>query len=106
MLYCKLQAKHESMVNDFFKKGLNLLLRRQTNILSAAFVIMSTTILSQVFGLIKKRLLVSIFGASNIVGVYDAATRFPDTIFQLIIAAAISSAFIPIFSRFLTQNRE
>lgn len=94
------------MAADFIKKGLNLLLKRQTNILSAAFVIMGTTILSQLLGLFKKRLLVAIFGASNIVGVYDVATKFPDTLFQLVIAAAISSAFIPVFSNFLSNNKE
>lgn len=94
------------MAPDFIKKGLNLLLKRQTNILSAAFVIMGTTILSQLLGLFKKRLLVAVFGASNIVGVYDVATKFPDTLFQLIIAAAISSAFIPVFSGYLSTGRE
>ena len=94
------------MAADFIKKSLNLLLRRQTNILSAAFVIMGTTVLAQLLGLFKKRLLVAIFGASNIVGVYDVATKFPDTLFQLIIAAAISSAFIPVFSNYLTSGKE
>ncbi|MDE2025487.1 MAG: murein biosynthesis integral membrane protein MurJ [Patescibacteria group bacterium] len=94
------------MAPDFIKKGLNILLKRQTNILSAAFVIMGTTILSQLLGLFKKRLLVAVFGASNIVGVYDVATKFPDTLFQLIIAAAISSAFIPVFSGYLSQGKE
>src|SRR5690242_5677852 len=94
------------MVNELFKKSLSLLLKRQTNILSAAFVIMGTTILSQLLGLFKKRLLVAIFGASNIVGVYDVATKFPDTLFQLVIAAAISSAFIPVFSGFLAKDQE
>ncbi len=93
-------------MNDFIKKSLNLLLKRQTNILSAAFVIMATTILSLILGLIKKRLLVAFFAASNISGVYDVATKFPDTLFQLIIAAAISSAFIPVFSGYLTRGEE
>jgi len=94
------------MAPEFIKKGLNLLLKRQTNILSAAFVIMGTTILSQLLGLLKKRLLVSFFGASNIVGVYDVATKFPDTLFQLVVAAAISSAFIPVFTSFLAKGEE
>ncbi|MEX2013138.1 MAG: murein biosynthesis integral membrane protein MurJ [Candidatus Levyibacteriota bacterium] len=94
------------MPTDFFKKGLNLLLRRQTNILSAAFVIMATVILSQVLGLVRQRLLASIFGASNTLGVYLASSRLPDFLFQLIIAGALSSAFIPIFSGYLAKNRQ
>lgn len=93
------------MPTDFFKKGLSLLLRRQTNILSAAFVIMATVILSQALGLVRQRLLASIFGASNTLGVYLASSRLPDFLFQLIIAGALSSAFIPIFSGYLAKNK-
>lgn len=94
------------MPTDFFKKGLSILLRRQTNILSAAFVIMITVILSQVLGLVRQRLLASIFGASNTLGVYLASSRLPDFLFQLIIAGALSSAFIPIFSSLLAKDKK
>jgi len=94
------------MPKNFLGKSLSLLLKRQTNILSAAFVIMGTIILSQVLGLIRQRLLVSIFGASNILGVYLASSRLPDFLFQLIIAGALSSAFIPVFSDYLGKDRK
>jgi putative peptidoglycan lipid II flippase len=94
------------MPKDFFKKGLGLLLRRQNNILSAAFVIMATIIFSQVLGLIRQRLLVAIFGASNTLGVYLVSTRLPDFLFQLLIAGALSSAFIPVFSDYLVKGKE
>ncbi len=94
------------MPNDLLRKGFNLLLKRQTNILSAAFVIMATVILSQILGLIRQRLLVSIFGASDTLGVYLASVRLPDFLFQLVIAGALSSAFIPVFSAFLEKGKE
>lgn len=94
------------MPQDLFRKSLNILLKRQNNILSAAFVIMATIIFSQVLGLIRQRLLVSIFGASNILGVYLASTRMPEFLFQLIIAGALTSAFIPVFSDHLSKGRE
>lgn len=94
------------MTNKFLSKSLDLLTRRQTNILSAAFVIMVTVVLSQVLGLIRQRLLVSIFGASNKLGIYLYSTQLPDTIFQLTIAAALTSAFIPVFSEYLAKGRE
>lgn len=93
------------MTQNFLKKGFNILLARQTNILSAAFVIMATVILSQVLGLVRQRLLVGIFGASNTLGVYLAATRLPDFLFQLIVAGALASAFIPVFSDYLAKNK-
>ncbi len=94
------------MKNGFLTKSLDLLTKRQTNILSAAFVIMVTVIISQLLGLVRQRLLVGIFGASNELGIYLYATQLPDTLFQLTISAALSSAFIPVFSDYITKNKE
>ncbi len=88
------------------QKSLSLLVRQQTNILSAAFIIMATVIFSQVLGLVRQRLLVGIFGASNTLGVYLASSRLPDTLFQIIIAGALSSAFIPVFSDYLVKDKK
>lgn len=89
----------------FFQKGLTLLLKQQTNILSAALVLMATVILSQVLGLFRQRLLAGIFGASDTLGVYLVSSKLPDFLFQLIIAGALSSAFIPVFADLLHKGR-
>lgn len=94
------------MPKDFLRKSLSILLQRQTNILSAAFIIMATVIFSQILGLVRQRMLVGIFGASNTLGVYLAANKLPDLLFQLIIAGALSSAFIPVFSDLLSKGKE
>ena len=94
------------MSENFLRKGFNILSSRQTNILTAAFVIMATVVLSQVLGLLRTRLLFSIFGPSNTLGVYNYASILPDTIFQLTIAAALTSAFIPVFSEYLSKGEE
>lgn len=94
------------MVQNFLKKSFNILLARQTNILSAAFIIMATVILSQILGLFRTRLLFSIFGPSNTLGIYNYASILPDTIFQLTIAAALASAFIPVFSEYLSKGED
>lgn len=104
MLYLKKQLL--SMKKNFFSKSLDLLGRRQSNILSAAFVIMGTIVLSQILGLFKKRLLISLFGASVTTGVYDVAYKLPDLLFQLVIASALSSAFIPVFSDLIARGEE
>ena len=67
---------------------------------------MATVIFSQVLGLVRQRLLVGIFGASNTLGVYLASSKLPDFVFQLIIAGALSSAFIPVFTDFLSRGKE
>lgn len=92
-------------MENIFKKSISLIIARQTNILSAAFVIATTVIISQILGLIRQRLLVSIFGASNTLGVYLASSRLPDFLFQILIAGALSSAFIPIFSQHLGKEK-
>ncbi|MBI2420669.1 MAG: murein biosynthesis integral membrane protein MurJ [Candidatus Levybacteria bacterium] len=93
------------MPSDLFKKGISLLLKRQTTILSAALILMSTVVLSQLLGLVRQRLLVAIFGASDTLGVYLASSKLPDFIFQLVIAGALSSAFIPVFTDFLHKGK-
>lgn len=93
-------------MTDLFRKSLNLLLRRQTNILSAAFVIMGTVVVSQILGVLRERLLVSIFGASNTLGIYNYSMILPDTLFLLIVASALSTAFIPVYSDYLAKHKE
>src|SRR5260221_1280613 len=93
------------MPTDFFKKSLSLFTRQQTNILSAAFIIMATVLLSQVLGLIRQRLLLATFGVSA-TGLYYYATSLPDSLFQIVIAGALSSAFIPIFAQYLGRKEE
>ncbi|MDO8488229.1 MAG: murein biosynthesis integral membrane protein MurJ [bacterium] len=93
-------------MRDIFKNGTSLLFRKQTGILSAAFVIMATYSLSYIVGLFKSRLLIShFFGtAAAQLDVYYAALVIPDTIFQLLVIGSLSAAFIPAFTRYLKEN--
>ncbi len=83
-----------------------LLLRKQSSILSAAFIIMVTYGLAHLLGLVKSRLLISYFFGGNaaLLDVYYAAMIIPETIFQLLVMGALSAAFIPIFSKYLSKN--
>lgn len=94
------------MPKNFLQNGLSLLLRQQTNILSAAIIIMGTVVLSFVLGIIRERTLVASFGASSTLGIYLFSTLFPETLFQLTMGAALSSAFIPVFSEYLVKGKE
>ncbi len=91
---------------EFVKKSIHLITLRQTNILSAAFVIMAMTVFSQLLGLIRQRLLVSHFGAYSNLGIYSTATQIPDSLFQVIIAGGLASAFIPVFSDFYAKGKD
>ncbi len=68
---------------------------------------MGATLASAILGLIRTRLLISFFYADPaVVDVFWAAFRLPDMIFQIIIVGALSSAFIPVFSRYLKNQEE
>lgn len=92
-------------MKEIFQKSLNALISKQTNIFSAALFIILTTVLSQLLGLFKYRILVSLFGASDALGVFFAAFRIPDFIFQVVIAGALSTSFIPVFSEYVTHGK-
>lgn len=92
-------------MKEIFKKSINALVSKQTNIFSAALFIILTTIFSQLLGLFKYRILVSLFGASNSLGVFFAAFRIPDFIFQVVIAGALSTSFIPVFSEYVVHGK-
>lgn len=88
-------------MKNLFQKGIGALVSKQTNIFSAALFIILTTVFSQLLGLFKYRILVSYFGASNDLGVFFAAFRIPDFVFQVVIAGALSTSFIPVFSEYV-----
>ncbi len=62
--------------------------------------------LAHLLGLVKSRLLISYFFGGNaaLLDVYYAAMIIPETIFQLLVMGALSAAFIPIFSKYLSSN--
>ncbi len=64
---------------------------------------MATVMLSKFLGLIRDRLLVHSFTPDS-VAIFFAAFRLPDLIFQLLILGALSVAFIPVFSEWLSAK--
>lgn len=92
-------------MKKFIQKSLSALGSKQSNIFTAAFFIVITTIFAQILGFVKYRLLVSIFGASSDLGVFLAAFRIPDFLFQVLIAGALSTTFIPIFSEYIRNKK-
>lgn len=95
-------------VKNFWLNGRNLLTRRQSSILSAAFVIAVTYGFSMLLGILRERLLVARFYACcrQQLDVYYAAFRLPDMIFQLVVIGALAAAFIPVFSEKLSKDEE
>lgn len=95
------------MFKRLVQNGRDIFEKESSSILSAAAIIMGATLASALLGLLRTRLLISFFYADKaVVDVFWAAFRLPDMIFQIIIVGALSSAFIPVFSRYLGNKEE
>ncbi len=76
------------------------------SITGAALVIGGASLASRLIGVLRDRVLASQFGAGETLDIYYAAFRIPDTLFQLLVAGALSAAFIPLFISLLEKNKE
>lgn len=86
-------------------KRLFHLFSKESSVRGASIILVVTYTLSNILGLFRDRYL-----AANVStyyrDVYFASFRIPDTIFNILILGAISSAFIPIFSDFIAKKEE
>ncbi|MFH1509022.1 MAG: murein biosynthesis integral membrane protein MurJ [bacterium] len=78
---------------------------KSKSIISAASLLSIFALLSRIIGLLRDRLLASEFGASEQLDIYMAAFRIPDFLFNIIVLGALSAAFIPIFTKYITKNK-
>jgi len=95
------------MKGKFFKNSRILFRRKQTNILSAAIILMVMILASGILGLVRDRLLAGSFfgqGKQWQLDIYFASFRIPDMIFQILVLGTLSAAFIPVFSEYLVKN--
>ncbi len=69
-------------------------------------IIMINVAASRLLGLFRDRLLATYFGSSSSLGVYFAAFRLPDMIFQLLVMGALATAFIPVITSLISQGEK
>jgi putative peptidoglycan lipid II flippase len=74
-----------------------------TFIRSAGLIGLATTT-SRVLGLVRDQVLAYLFGAGNAVDAYNVAFRIPNLVRDLFAEGAMSAAFVPTFTRSLTQQ--
>jgi len=84
----------------------NFLHFKSKTITSAAFLLAATALASRVLGLVRDRILAGKFGAGDELDIYFAAFRIPDFLYNIVIAGAISAAFIPVFIALYTKNKK
>ena len=77
-----------------------LLTRTEDSTISAALILMISLLLANILGLLKLRVYAFLFhGASSDLGIFLASDRIPNFVFNVLAVGALSSSFIPIFSR-------
>jgi len=72
----------------------------------AAFLLMAASGLSYAAGLMRDRVLSTTFGATRYTDAYNASFLIPDLLFNLVIAGALSVAFVPVFTSYFKENEE
>jgi len=86
-------------------KRLFNLFSRENSVRGASIILMVTLALSNLLGLIRDRFLTKNIATSDL-DIYYASFKIPDLIFNLLILGAITSAFIPIFSDFISKDQK
>src|SRR5437016_11943149 len=76
------------------------------HLLRSASVISVATILSRVFGYIRDSRVAFLLGAGTANDAYTVAYLIPNLLRRLVGEGAVSAAFIPVFSRYLAEDRE
>lgn len=93
------------MVSSLLTKGKKILTDPQESILSAAMVIMFLVVVSQIFGVGRQWVLLRLLGSDGY-ALYLAGFRLPDLVFEVFAYGAFSSAFIPVFTKYLKRDQK
>jgi putative peptidoglycan lipid II flippase len=70
----------------------------------AAGTVMAAFVLSNLTGLVRQILVSNAFGTSIQLDAYNAASTYPDFVFNLIAGGALASAFVPTLTGFLAKG--
>src|SRR5438132_6627849 len=72
----------------------------------ASIVMIGALIASRILGWLRLSVIGATFGATPQLDAFWAAFKIPDALFNLVVAGALASAFIPVFAGYLAKERE
>ncbi len=72
----------------------------------ATALIAVTSLISYAIGLLRDRIIATNFGTTSATDTYNASFLIPDLLFNLFIAGALTAAFMPVFSNYLSKDKE
>lgn len=81
-------------------------MRMRQGVVGATAIMMATFVVSRVLGWLRLSVIGASFGLSKELDAFWAANVIPESLFNLIVAGAITSAFIPVFTGYLAKERE
>ncbi len=76
------------------------------SIARASFVMIGALVASRVLGWLRLSVIGATFGETPQLDAFWAAFRVPNALFELLVAGALSSAFIPVFAGLLAKEKE
>lgn len=74
-------------------------------IVRAAAILAVGNVASRLIGLAREAVKAGLFGASGALAAFEAAALVPTTLFDLFIGGIVSSALVPVFSDYVTDER-
>src|SRR2546425_5267443 len=72
----------------------------------ASVIMIATLVASRVLGWLRLSVIGATFGETPQLDAFWAAFRVPNALFELLVAGALSSAFIPVFAGLLAKEKE
>ncbi|MBU2524445.1 murein biosynthesis integral membrane protein MurJ [Patescibacteria group bacterium] len=72
----------------------------------AALILTIASLLSYAMGMVRDIVMAGYYGAQMSTDAYNSAFLVPDGIFNLFVAGALTAAFIPVFSGYLTKKQK
>src|SRR5579875_2721343 len=79
---------------------------RRRRLAGSAIIMMLAYVASRLSGLLRDVAISYRFGTGRELDAYLAAVRVPDIVFQVVAGAAVASAFIPVYTSYLTRREE
>jgi len=79
---------------------------QRVNIRRASLILTGAFIASRILGLLRGSMFSFIFGTGTTSDAYLQAFLIPDTIFNIVAGGALSSAFIPVFAKYMIGERD
>jgi len=72
----------------------------------AAGIMMAAIFVSRILGLVREMVIANQFGGGGDVSAYVVAFNLPDILYFLLSSGALSSAFIPVFTEYITKGQD